>query len=246
MKNVITKVEIKNLWGRIDLLWDKIDPQVNIIIGVNGSGKSTLINAMYNYLKNPDCKLETRYNLDYLSLKFSNNEEMRSDIISDKYPIINVEKLSENNDSFEYIINRMKTLIEAKEETFDKDIKTFSNILGKLFTKTRKTVEVSESEYLLQLKDRNNKTIDYANLSSGEKRMLIFLYKVFLTRKKDYILFLDEPEWSLHVEWQSQLIDIILEINPNCQLFIATHSPNIFMNGWGDKLQFIEDYLTGI
>jgi predicted ATP-dependent endonuclease of OLD family len=59
--------------------------------------------------------------------------------------------------------------------------------------------------------------------------------------EEQYILLMDEPEISLHIGWQQRLIDIIRELNPNCQLIIATHSPSIFGEGWGDKLFFVED-----
>jgi predicted ATP-dependent endonuclease of OLD family len=57
------------------------------------------------------------------------------------------------------------------------------------------------------------------------------------------ILLLDEPENSLHIEWQQQLIDVIRTLNSNCQLIISTHSPSIFGDGWGDKLFFLEDMI---
>lgn len=43
--------------------------------------------------------------------------------------------------------------------------------------------------------------------------------------QKNYVLFMDEPEVSLHVEWQKQLIDLILRLNPNVQIILTTHSP---------------------
>ena len=47
-----------------------------------------------------------------------------------------------------------------------------------------------------------------------------------------YILFMDEPEVSLHIEWQKQLIDLVRELNPNVQIIMTTHSPAVIMNGW--------------
>jgi predicted ATP-dependent endonuclease of OLD family len=41
----IEKVEIKNLWGKYDIDW-KLNPNVNILIGINGSGKTTILNVM--------------------------------------------------------------------------------------------------------------------------------------------------------------------------------------------------------
>jgi len=53
-------------------------------------------------------------------------------------------------------------------------------------------------------------------------------------------MLLDEPEISLDISWQDQLVALVRTLNPNCQLIITTHSPNIFANGWEDKLIFIE------
>jgi predicted ATP-dependent endonuclease of OLD family len=47
---------------------------------------------------------------------------------------------------------------------------------------------------------------------------------------------MDEPEISLHIEWQQRLIDVIRDLNPNCQIIISNHSSSIFGQGWGDKL----------
>jgi predicted ATPase len=56
-----------------------------------------------------------------------------------------------------------------------------------------------------------------------------------------YLLLMDEPEISLDIDWQFELINIIRELNPNCQIIISTHSPSIFGDGWGDKVVYMED-----
>ncbi len=63
-------------------------------------------------------------------------------------------------------------------------------------------------------------------LSAGEKQMLSFLcYNAF---SKNTAIFIDEPELSLHVDWQSLLLTTLLEQATNNQFFIATHSPFIY------------------
>ena len=63
-------------------------------------------------------------------------------------------------------------------------------------------------------------------LSSGEKQMLSFLcYNAFY---KNTPIFIDEPELSLHVDWQRRLFPTLLEQGQNNQFFIATHSPFIY------------------
>jgi predicted ATP-binding protein involved in virulence len=63
-------------------------------------------------------------------------------------------------------------------------------------------------------------------LSAGEKQMLSFLcYNAFF---KDTVFFIDEPELSLHVDWQRQLFPILLDQKTNNQFIICTHSPFIY------------------
>lgn len=63
-------------------------------------------------------------------------------------------------------------------------------------------------------------------LSAGEKQMLSFIcYNAFY---KDSAIFIDEPELSLHVDWQRQLFPILQRQMTSNQFIIATHSPFIY------------------
>ncbi len=63
-------------------------------------------------------------------------------------------------------------------------------------------------------------------LSAGEKQMLSFIcYNAFY---KDSVFFIDEPELSLHVDWQRQLFPILQSQGTGNQFIIATHSPFIY------------------
>ncbi|MDQ8186955.1 AAA family ATPase [Pelagicoccus sp. SDUM812002] len=66
-----------------------------------------------------------------------------------------------------------------------------------------------------------------SSLSSGEKQLLILLVESLLQRQKQCLFIADEPELSLHVEWQEKLIRSIVKINPAAQVVVATHSPEI-------------------
>lgn len=90
----------------------------------------------------------------------------------------------------------------------------------------------------------DDEEIPLYKLSSGEKQLLLILMRVFLMEEKPYILLMDEPEISLHIEWQYKLFEEIRRLNPNCQIITSTHSPSLFGEGWGDKLVFVEDLIT--
>jgi predicted ATPase len=63
-------------------------------------------------------------------------------------------------------------------------------------------------------------------LSAGEKQMLSFIcYNAFY---RDAVFFIDEPELSLHVDWQRQLFKILQGQESGNQFIFATHSPFIY------------------
>ena len=48
-----------------------------------------------------------------------------------------------------------------------------------------------------------------------------------LQKAAPWIYIADEPELSLHVNWQVVLVDNLREMNPASQIIVATHSPDI-------------------
>lgn len=115
----------------------------------------------------------------------------------------------------------------------------FISIINELFKETKKTINTDRSklEFILD----NGKNLSMYELSSGEKQILYILLKVLLQEKKEYIVFMDEPEISLHIDWQEVLVDKVLLLNPNCQLLIATHAPSLILRGWDAKVQNLTD-----
>ncbi|MDR9379544.1 AAA family ATPase [Escherichia coli] len=79
-----------------------------------------------------------------------------------------------------------------------------------------------------------NAEINIENLSSGERQLLYILSRVANTKDKPSFFLMDEPEISLHLNWQEKLISTIKELNPWCQIIIVTHSPAIVMDGFMD------------
>ena len=68
--------------------------------------------------------------------------------------------------------------------------------------------------------------IEADKLSAGEKQLLSFwCYNTF---NENTAIFIDEPELSLHVDWQRRLLPTLLEQGTGNQFFIATHSPFIY------------------
>jgi len=118
----------------------------------------------------------------------------------------------------------------------------FDHLVNEAFKETGKVID-NESEKLRFIIDGKT-SIDADKLSSGEKQLLIILLTVLLEDGQEYVLMMDEPEISLHISWQYELLNWILELNPNVQLILTTHSPSIFSDGWGEKAIYMEDITT--
>ena len=111
-------------------------------------------------------------------------------------------------------------------------------MMDKLFADTGKTI--IRTQYEIRFSQLGETLVPY-QLSSGEKQILAILLTVLIQDHQPYVLFMDEPEVSLHIDWQEQLIDLILQLNPNVQLILTTHSPAVIMNGWMEHVTEVSD-----
>ena len=118
----------------------------------------------------------------------------------------------------------------------------FLEILDLLFKDTGKKINRKNNE--ITFINGNNEITAY-QLSSGEKQILVILLTTLVQDNKPSIIFMDEPEISLHFDWQKKLIQYIREINPNAQIILATHSPAVVIEGWRDKVSDVRDLITG-
>jgi predicted ATPase len=81
--------------------------------------------------------------------------------------------------------------------------------------------------------------IDSGVLSAGEKQMLSFLcYNAF---RDESIVFIDEPELSLHPDWQRRLFAVLMNQQPSNQFIVATHSPFIYTKYEDKEIMLSED-----
>jgi predicted ATP-binding protein involved in virulence len=71
-------------------------------------------------------------------------------------------------------------------------------------------------------------------LSSGEQNELILFFDLLFNVSPNSLILIDEPELSLHVDWQEKFLNDLLEITKirGFSALIATHSPEIINNRW--------------
>lgn len=107
-------------------------------------------------------------------------------------------------------------------------------------------VDVNTYEPIFELKE-TKKIITLDKLSSGEKQIF---YKggalLQYTKKNSVIVLLDEPETSLHPEWQQKILNFYKNINTDNQYIFATHSAHIVACCNKEKIRLLvkeKDYI---
>ncbi|HHK4129850.1 TPA: AAA family ATPase [Enterobacter roggenkampii] len=116
-------------------------------------------------------------------------------------------------------------ILQAKKADIFRPRDNFISLLNSMFNGRKKFSVSDKNELVVMTKDE--RIIGLEELSSGEKQLLIILGETLLQHSGYVIYIADEPELSLHVIWQEQLIGAITKINPNAQIIFATHSPDI-------------------
>ncbi len=256
----IKSIDIEALWkGGKHITW-QLQPDVNILSGINGVGKSTIINHSASMLDMIDkgelsagkvaqgVSIEL-YPADATCIKF--------DVIrSFDRPLLHSDLLEKLSDSrvtteldwqiyklqkryLDYQVNIGNRIIElltsgdAADQSLAAQVGApkaeFQDTIDELFHDTGKTIDRKSNE--IQFFQRGEIITPY-QLSSGEKQMLVILLTALVENQEHYALLMDEPEISLHIEWQQKLISLIRKINPNAQIILSTHSPALIMDGW--------------
>lgn len=261
----ISRIEIDSLWsGQHHVAWN-LRPDVNILSGVNGVGKSTILNRVVKKLLNVDrlAKSDDGITLTYAP---EGTSQVRFDVVrSFDRPLISSDILSKVADIslhseldfqlyqlqrryLDYQVNMSNRMVQLftdnlpdaqeKAQEIASEKAHFFDLVDSLFADTAKHVNRSFNEIVFV--QRGEQLTPY-QLSSGEKQMLIILLTVLVQNRQPYTLFMDEPEISLHVEWQQRLIGLIRDLNPNAQIILTTHSPAVIMDGWADCVTDVED-----
>jgi ABC-type transport system involved in cytochrome c biogenesis ATPase subunit len=91
-----------------------------------------------------------------------------------------------------------------------------------------KKIEISPLRgFVFRLEDGS--VLQPGKLSSGEQQILVLAYQVLFKAERGTLILIDEPELSLHVLWQSSLVDDLAEMAEasDLNLILATHSPTL-------------------
>lgn len=108
----------------------------------------------------------------------------------------------------------------------------FSNILG---VKLERSIDGDAKLFGFPIAD--------ANLSEGQAILLQLCVELYVHNIdiKDFVIIMDEPENHLHPSVVIEVIDKIKELNPNGQIWIATHSLTLISHFDPDSIWYVEN-----
>lgn len=265
----ISRIEIESLWsGHKHIVWD-LHPGVNVLSGRNGAGKSTILSRMVQHVSNlaPSGAINGgRHGGVKVDFHPRHAECIRYDLVrsidrqllpSERMATLGEGTLKTELDWQLYELqrryldyqvnvgNRMIALLtsgapnareEAEAAAGMKQL--FLDLVDDLFADTGKRIDRESNE--LRFCQWDECLSPYV-LSSGEKQMLIILLMALTQDRQPTAFFMDEPEVSLHFDWQRRLIGMVRQLNPRAQIILTTHSPAVIMDGWEDHVTEVSE-----
>ncbi len=247
----------------IDFRNDKGEIQNLIVIaGINGSGKTTLLKEI---IKGDTIQPPAEYGADYYSHKFGNIiinnngvedtrqlpaiPEILASIINKKAYTSDViyfatgKGTSAIDNVQNQIIRFVDSLIYTKNyRSLDayNEVKKKINELFKEFNLQVEFANLNESKFVF-FSNLQGEEFPIYSLSGGEQQLISKLFTLYIGRYKNQVILIDEPEESLHPSWQYRIAPLYKKIadENNCQIILATHSPQIISSIPKDSLRLL-------
>jgi predicted ATPase len=136
--------------------------------------------------------------------------------------------IEDSRDESLAIVSKLQREVADVDNRRDELLQPFK-VLSELVTKVMHYKGIKLDNFIL---GESDDAIDARLLSYGEQQMLSFLcYNAFY---EDSVIFIDEPELSLHPDWQRRLFPNLMKQQSSNQFIVATHSPMIYSK-YSDK-----------
>lgn len=226
----------------IDELPDQFKKKINRVSSIYSSEANKLDSSYPNRLfetKNGITKKEYTKYLEYMNEKF---EKLNKYNISDiKILGKQVKFLEEHSKALKVYFSDFEKKYKVFEELIEQ-LDLFTDIINSRLK--FKDIRISRDEGIVVYKSNTDEQLRLDQLSSGEKQEIILFYELIFESDKNIHLLIDEPEISLHIEWQLRFMDDLLRIaeKKKFKVTVATHSPQIINNHWDIQIDLGEMY----
>lgn len=235
----------------MDDVQEAIDNACNTLRNNTNEGfKGMTSNLLTNYIKiNEDTNKKEIHNKIFnsstLEIVFSRLADKIDPNIQNKI-ISMIDNNSIKEDKYhQYLISIINELtnIYEKNKQIDDNIENFKNVCNNYLVNKRVEYDKFKIECTVK-QNSTNEIISLKSLSSGEKQILSLFSKLYLLSEERNIILFDEPELSLSILWQKELLPDIINSNRCSFIAIITHSPFIFDNDFRERAIDIREYIT--
>ncbi len=156
-------------------------------------------------------------------LENSNTQRLLKTFIEIENPKSAIEAKPYNNNIFKSLV--LNLLAKSEEENIAlKAVNALVLNFNKRLARGKQLVVNSEKTYI-QLPEGGQHEL--SELSSGERHLLSFLALFLIIARGRNFFLIDEPEISMSMMWQRELLPLLSELSPESQIIVATHSPEI-------------------
>lgn len=196
-------------------------------------------------------KLDSTYpqRLFNMDVKWSQEDYMHrlADIVEKQEKIVNYKLLQDIHVGVSVSQPRYKREFATALEIYLEDTRNKLAVFDELVEKIdlyetiidkklfNKHVEFS-GDFGLKIVRDDGIDLSLEKLSSGEKQIIVLYYDLIFGLENKLILLIDEPEISLHVAWQREILNDFNKIidlkKDQLSVIVATHSPQLIDNHW--------------
>ena len=245
------------------------DKPLNVVVlaGINGSGKSTLLDFIYKLicgnvsLTSGPRSDNNRIFAEEKDTKTgkSNKHTFIESLISIYQSAIEIDDPSMVNNclvkyfpaSFNYqkgfrnsILDYIDKLIYEKDKKSSEVYEVVRKKLNDIFEGFDLQVEFNmlDKDRNIFFRNKKSERIPLDQLSGGEKELITKAFTLYVSDIKDKIILIDEPESSLHPNWQNRILKIYEDFakENNNQVIVATHSPHVIASAPEGSLRLLK------
>ena len=169
------------------------------------------------------------YNVRFNNLKEKQEKLKRNGLYESKQEVLGYSET--DSKALLVYLNDLEIKLGVFDNLLEK-LELFTNILNERRF-THKTIQI-DREKGFYFRTNKGKELELTQLSSGEQHEVVLLFELIFNAKQNILVLIDEPEISLHVNWQKEFLKDLLRIIEiqNIQVLIATHSPSIINGRW--------------
>ena len=228
-----------------------------VIAGINGSGKTTLLkDVIYRTFQNMAmisealCHTDDIFDNIHIEVEYRGKDGVRifqtgPDMLKSDFPEDSIKFLfpklkhvifyeagnPDTKTAKESIVRFVDSLIYEKNKRSSEAYSVTQDILNSIFQDFDLQIEFKGLDRKREVLFRNPRAekIKTEELSGGEQELITKAFSLYLAEVRDSIILIDEPESSLHPNWQNRIAQIYQNFadKNNSQVILATHSPHI-------------------